>query len=235
MNDNPAQDCNYLATLAGGLAHEVRNPLNAMDLNLQLMLEEMGEVEDERARRWRRRAELIRGEVRRLDLILQDFLDYTRGPELRRAPTDINAFVESTLELVTAQAVQQGVRVMKSFAPDLPALMLDDGVLRQALLNLLLNALQVMPQGGDLILRTQLQDDAVRLDIIDTGQGIPDEIAPHVFQAYYSTRKGGSGLGLALSRRYIEAHHGRITFTSVPGQGTDFTVLLPVLAPAGHE
>lgn len=232
MSEPRAQDCNYLATLAGGLAHEVRNPLNAMDLNLQLMLEEMAAAEDERTGRWRRRAELIRGEVRRLDLILQDFLNYTRGPELRRAATDLNALVESALELVAAQAAQQGVRVMKSFAPDLPTLMLDDGVLRQALLNLLLNALQAMAAGGDLIVRTQAQAGALQLDIIDTGTGIPADAAPHVFQAYYSTRKGGSGLGLALARRYIEAHAGQLTFTSVPGQGTDFTVTLPV---AGHD
>jgi len=228
VNEPVQNDCNYLATLAGGLAHEVRNPLNAMELNLQLMIEELAAIEDEHGGRLRRRAALIRDEVRRLDRILQEFLNYTRGPELQRAPLAVNDLLERTLEVIAIQAGQQNVRVMKSFASDLPVVPLDGGVLQQALLNLCLNALQAMPQGGDLIVRTQRQNRSLRIDIIDTGIGIPDESAARVFQAYYSTRKGGSGLGLALARRYVEAHNGTIAFASVPGQGTDFTVLLPL-------
>ncbi len=227
MNGPEQNDCNYLATLAGGLAHEVRNPLNAMDLHLQLMLEEVAQAEDEHTQRLKRRTELMRDEVRRLDRILQEFLNFTRGPELQRAPVRVDALLDGALDLIAAQAEQQQVRIMRSYAPDLPVLDADAGLLRQALLNLLLNALQAMPQGGDLIVRAQRQEEQVRIDLIDTGKGIPDDIAPRIFQAYFSTRTGGSGLGLALARRYLEAHGGLISFASIPGQGTDFTILLP--------
>lgn len=232
-----------VAAIAGGLAHEIRNPLSTLKVNLKLLDEDWALVEcpDERhpadprevARRSRQRLSVLLGESKRLERILEDFLRYVGKGEIDCSPKDINLVVRELGDFFQPQADQAKLRFHVQLADHPVMCNIDRGVVKAAVLNLLINAQQAMPDGGELIVRVGVErDSVVRIDIIDTGLGIPDELKERVFEAYYSTKKGGSGLGLAQTRQMIRQHGGRIHLTSEPGRGSCFTILLPRLSDA---
>lgn len=223
-----------IAQLAGGLAHEIRNPLSTMRMNLDLLAEEFSDAESPRDRRIVQKIDRVRKESHRLQAILEDFLRFATVQELRTQPTDLNPVIDEIRDFCEGQAVAQGIVTRTSFDPALPPVPLDVDLFKQALLNLILNAQHAMPDGGELILRTRLEAHAAVLEVTDTGVGIPPEAQPRVFDAFYSTRPGGSGLGLPTTRKIIEAHGGSITLESEPGKGTRFTVHLPVEAASSR-
>lgn len=217
-----------IATLVGGLAHEIKNPLSTVNLNLQLLAEDFVDAQSQRDRRALHKIEIIQKECHRLEDILNEFLRFVRVMELELEPQDLNAIVAEMIDFHDPQAQLGGIVIRDSLPEDLPKVMLDADVFKQALLNLILNAMQAMPRGGDLMLRTRAEDGFVYLDVIDTGNGMSQESLAKVFRPFYSTRPGGSGLGLPTAKRIVEAHHGKLFVESEPGKGTAFTIRLPV-------
>ncbi|MGE5754305.1 MAG: two-component system sensor histidine kinase NtrB [Planctomycetaceae bacterium] len=217
-----------IAQLAGGLAHEIRNPLSTMRLNLDLLAEDFQDPETTRDRRVFQKIDRLRRESQRLQDILEDFLRFARVQELRREPADLNAVVDDLRDFCEPQAASVGIVIRTHYADDLPTIPLDVDLFKQALLNLMLNAQHAMPDGGELILTTRRDGPWVVLDVTDTGLGMTEEVRARVFDAFYSTRPGGSGLGLPTTRKIVEAHGGTIHVQSVPGKGSQFTVRLPV-------
>lgn len=216
-----------IAQLAGGLAHEIRNPLSTMRLNLDLLAEDFKTPDTQRERRVLQKVERLRRETERLQDILEDFLRFARLQELRTEAADLNALVDDLRDFSEPRATQQGVIIRAHYAVDLPRVALDTELFRQALLNLILNALHAMPSGGELILTTRPEDGWVVLEVVDTGCGIAQELQPKVFDAFFSTRPGGSGLGLPTTRKIVLAHGGAISLESEQGKGSKFTIRLP--------
>jgi signal transduction histidine kinase len=217
-----------IAQLAGGLAHEIRNPLSIIRLNLDLLAEDFQAADSTRDRRILQKIERVRDESHRLQDLLENFLRFARAQNLRLRPADVNAVIDEVRDFVEGQAAAQGIVVRTHYDADLPAVPLDVDPFKQALLNLILNAQHAMPEGGELILTTRREHDWAVLDVVDTGCGIAEDVQPKVFDAFFSTRTGGSGLGLPMARKVIEAHSGSINLSSEPGKGTKFTIRLPL-------
>jgi len=230
---NPqAEQRMYAARLAGGLIHEIRNPLNSLSLNLQLLAEDWREPRDQRERRALKRIERLQAEAARLSGILDDFMDFLRERKLMRTPCDINRLVEDLVNFVRPQIEARGIQLRASYG-NLPQCHVDVNLLKQGLLNLILNAEEAVANAPtrEVILRTAHDGDNVRVDVIDTGPGIRPEDKEKIFEVFYSTRKGGSGLGLPTARRIVEEHGGSIEVHSDVGRGTCFTVRLPIGRP----
>lgn len=217
-----------LGTLTGGLAHEIKNPLSTVQLNLQLLQEDLA-PESQAYGRVLNRLNTVQRETARLKDILDDFLRYAGKIELDRQPVELNRLLEDLVDFFTPQAQQQRVQLrLKRHEGPLIA-PVDAKLIKQAVLNLLLNGLQALGNtGGELILGLYRGTDEAVIEVIDTGRGIAPDVQQKIFDAYYSTRKGGTGLGLAMTRRIIEEHGGRIVVKSEPGKGSDFSLHLPL-------
>jgi signal transduction histidine kinase len=216
-----------LGTLTGGLAHEIKNPLSTVQLNLQLLAEDLT-PDNPAYSRIVNRLKTVQKETSRLRDILEDFLRYAGKLELDRQPTDLNELLEELVDffLPQAQAQKARVRLKRSEQPIVAPI--DAKLIKQAVLNLMLNALQAMPEGGELILSTGQRDGQALVDVIDTGRGISPSAIDKIFQAYYTSKKGGTGLGLAMAQRIVKEHGGELSVTSEPGKGSDFTLRLPM-------
>jgi two-component system, NtrC family, sensor histidine kinase HydH len=216
-----------ISQLAGGLAHEIRNPLSTLSLNLELLAEDFQNAESPRDRRVLQRVERLRHEVHRLYGILENFLRFARVQELKLEPTDLNALVDELRDFYEPHANNKGIVIRTGYAADLPSVRLDGDLFKQAVLNLVLNAEHAMPAGGELILTTRRDGPSVVLEVIDTGVGMAEEVRSRIFDAFFSTRPAGSGLGLPTTRKIIESHQGTIEVQSEPGKGSRFSVRLP--------
>jgi two-component system, NtrC family, sensor histidine kinase HydH len=216
-----------VSQLAGGLAHEIRNPLSTVSLNLDLLAEDFQNPDTPRDRRVLKRVERLQHEVLRLGDILESFLRFARIQPLRLEAIKLSAIVEELCDFYEPTAATKGVVIRTYLAPDLPSTAIDADLLKQALLNLILNAEHAMPSGGELILKTRHEAPWVVLDVIDTGAGMTEEVCARIFDAFFSTRPAGSGLGLPTARKIVEAHGGTLTVQSEPGKGSQFTLRLP--------
>jgi two-component system sensor histidine kinase HydH len=233
-----------LAELAGGFIHEIKNHLNTLNLNLQLLGEDFANPENQRERRALTRVQKLQGECQRLVDLSNGFLQFARIKEVPLEPSDLGKLVEEMIDFFTPAARAANIDI-KTFLPaDLPALQLNKEMFGQALLNLMLNAVQAMPTGGELTIQASVSPlpaagegpgvrGYVSLSLIDTGAGIAPEILPKIFRPFFSTKSksGGSGLGLPTTKKIIEAHHGAIDVQSELGKGTKFTIRLPI----GHQ
>jgi signal transduction histidine kinase len=216
-----------LGTLTGGLAHEIKNPLSTVQLNLQLLREDLPPG-PESARLFSRLA-TVQKETGRLREILDDFLRYAGKIELDRRPHDVNELLEELADFYTPQAQLQRVQLRLQKSPQPITARVDERLIKQVLLNLMINAVQAMPEaGGEIILSARRDGDRAVIDVVDTGAGIPPDKIGRLFDAYYSTKSGGTGLGLAITRRVIHEHGGQISVTSEVGKGSDFRIELPV-------
>ncbi|MBI1370201.1 MAG: two-component sensor histidine kinase [Planctomycetes bacterium] len=233
-----------LGTLTGGLAHEIKNPLSTIGLNLQLLGESVRDADlpAPLGPRLNKRIQALADETHRLKGILEDFLAFAGRMRLDPQPVEVNKLVEQLVDFYLAQAQASGVQLRTQLDPEAGTVPLDPTLFKQALLNLLINATQAMvearysdkPHGGasDLILRTERTRDGVAVHVIDTGPGIDADTQAKIFHPYFSTKKGGTGLGLPTARRIIEEHAGHLTVHSDPGQGSDFTLHIPRDPPA---
>ncbi|MBI2528376.1 MAG: hypothetical protein HYV93_20640 [Candidatus Rokubacteria bacterium] len=219
-----------LGDLAAAVAHEVRNPLNAISMGLQRLGAEFQPAE---VQEYGRLVGLMRGEVARLDGIVEEFLSLARPLSLALAPTDFHELLRSVAALIEGEAARSGVKTVLSIQGGLPPARADGGRLTQVLLNVALNALQAMPGGGTLTLGATSAAGAVTLTVSDTGAGIPADLLPRIFEPYVTSKARGLGLGLAIARRIVEAHGGRIEAASEPGSGSRFTITLPTGGPRG--
>ncbi|RIK76130.1 MAG: ATPase [Planctomycetota bacterium] len=222
-----------MARLAGALAHEIKNPLSTIRLNMELLAEDLEELQSPTQHRALRRVEVMKRECQRLQDLLDEFLNFAKVRRLNLQPTDLNAEINDILDFFAPEAQAAGVEIVRYLDADLPRVLLDSESFRSALINLLLNAKQAMPEGGQLVVRTIATADTVILHLIDSGVGIDDHTAAHMFEAFYSTKPGGSGLGLPITAKIIEAHGGRIHVQSDVGHGTQFTIELPIPARLG--
>lgn len=257
-----------IGAMTGGLAHEIKNPLSTIGMNAQLLAEQVEALDlaDETRSRLLSRLRTLRREIERLSGILTDFLEFAGQIHLERRPTNVNELVEELVDFYFPEAERQGVRLWADPAPPSAdgqpiTAVIDPRLVKQAVLNLILNATQAMARragtpeagsgaagaagpasggggggAGELILRVRparLADGAaaVELHVIDTGPGIAPERLAHIFTPYYTTRTGGSGLGLPTARRLIEEHGGHIDVHSELGRGTDMKIVLPVAPP----
>ena len=212
-----------LGRLTSGVAHEVKNPLNAMVLQLEILkskLQEQGE-------HVKPQLDILGEEIRRLDRVVKTFLDFNRPLELRPAETDLASLIREVFTLAEPHARQNSVRLLLQADGALPRLLLDRDLMKQALLNLVLNGCQAMPAGGELRVTPHTFPHCVELEIADQGVGIPPEARPKIFLLYFTTKPGGSGVGLAMVYRIIQLHNGSIDFTSEVSQGTTFRISLP--------
>ena len=215
-----------LSTLASGLLHELRNPLTALSIHVQLLEERLeNDAIDQQT------AELIgvlKTEVRRLNNTLSSFRDFAKLERLSLKAIDVQEVLQDVARLISPQARQQCVQLeFLRAGQTLPQMELDPGKIEQAVLNLVLNALEAMPGGGELTLGTEVDGGNVRIVVRDSGQGIPREIQDHIFRPYFSTKGSGTGMGLALAEKLVRQHHGRLDFRTNPA-GTTFSITLPV-------
>jgi signal transduction histidine kinase len=216
-----------IARLAGGLAHEIKNPLSTIRLNMDLLAEDLAEAETPAGRRSLRRVDVVRRECQRLQALLDDFLNFAKVRRLHLVPSDLNHQINDVLEFFAPEAREAGVEIARYLDADLPRVMLDREAFRQALLNLIINAKQAMPDGGQLVVRTAADHGTVELDLIDTGIGMDERTAARMFEAFFSTKPGGSGLGLPTTQKIVEAHGGVISVQSELGRGTHIKIALP--------
>ena len=217
-----------LAELAGSLAHEIKNPLSVIHMNIDLLSEDIQEIDSPISRRSLDRVDIVRGQCERMEALLRDFLRYTRLRDIDLVPGSLNDQVKTVLRAYQAQADADEIDVEQYLDPDLPAILLHSDSLQAALMNLVKNALEAMEQGGQLMVRTYPTRKSVALDLIDTGRGVDDNTVLHMFEPFYSTKEGGSGLGLPTARKIIEAHGGRISVQSEVGRGTKFMLEFPI-------
>ena len=217
-----------LGTLTGGLAHELKNPLSTIQLNLQLLGEDMM-PENPSYGRLISRLNTVQKETARLRDTLDDFLRFAGRMELVPKPTELNRMLDELVDFYTPQAQLQRVALRLQRSEGELIVAVDERLLKQAILNLLINALQAMPEsGGEMILSAAREEDNAVLDVIDTGRGMDAATVARIFDAYYSTKRTGTGLGLAIAHRIIREHGGSITVNSEPGKGSDFKIILPL-------
>ena len=217
-----------LGQLAAGLAHEIKNPLSTININLKLLVEDLGRAPDELHGRWLRRLLSVQEETARLMGILDDFLQFAGKVELNPTATDLRALMGELTDFFMPQAEAAGV-VLRTALPETPVTAWVDGkLLKQAVLNLMLNAVQATQRGGELLIRLSAARGQALIEVTDTGPGIPSEHLPKVFEVYFSTKPGGSGLGLPTTRRIIREHGGDIRVESAVGKGTRFVISLPL-------
>lgn len=216
-----------IARLAGALAHEIKNPLSTIRLNLQLLAEDLDSEASPAQRRALKRTETIEQECKRLEGLLDSFLSFAKVRQLELRPTDLNREIKELLEFFAPEAQEAGVEVVDYLDPNVPTLLLDPQAFRGALLNLLLNAKQAMPHGGQLTVATAAEGERAVIHLIDTGIGMDEVTAAQMFEAFYSTKPGGSGLGLPTTSKIIDAHGGTIAVETEIDRGTHFTLTLP--------
>ncbi len=243
-----------LTLLAASVAHEIGNPLNALHIHLQLMEREVAKLRSalglKTARPARRKvqpvpatneadaAEIIgkldkyldvsRGEITRLDYIVTQFLQAIRPSAPKLQPASLNGAVGETLDLLRPEIENRGVTIKEQLARSLPETPIDPAQIKQALVNLIKNAVQAMTKGGVLTLQTDTGVDGVVVTVADTGGGIPQEQINRIFEPFYTTKKKGSGLGLMIVQRIVRDHGGRIDLESHVGKGTTFRIWLPL-------
>ena len=223
-----------LVRLADGLAHEIKNPLSTMSINLALLQEDWergagkGATRSPREERSLKRIKTLQREVERLEHILEDFLHYARGGLVNRRPEDLARIVRELLEFVEPEDERSGIRHHVDLPIGLPLVMVDEARIKQAVLNLLVNARQAMAAGGELLVRLRRIRSQVELSITDTGVGMAPEKLARCFEEYWSDKPGGTGLGLPTAKRIIEEHGGTIAALSEEGRGSSFSIILPL-------
>ncbi len=226
---NEAEHLSKVGQLASGIAHEIRNPLNYISLAIDHLREEIlpvsgerrGEVEDLTAK--------MKEEVRRVNYMVLNFMNYGRPLKLRIAPFSYAELIAKALPLLKDKLDEQRIEIVTELAPDLPPMDADQELLRNCIFNFITNAAQAMPDGGTITLGAAIDREtgAFQLTFTDQGKGIPPEELGKIFQPYFTTREAGIGLGLAITERIIKEHGGQIAVDSAPGKGTTFTVVLP--------
>jgi len=227
-----------VASLLGArVAHEIKNPLNSIGLIIDHMKDRFTPKDRPGAEKFLELSENMKREVERLNEIVEGFLRFAKPASHSRQPTNLNNLIDETVAFITPEADKQQVQIYRHFDPAVPKLGVDYHSMQQAILNLLINAIQAMPEGGELRLSTSARDhraEEVVVSIRDTGCGIPPENLPKLFDPYFTTKANGFGLGLSTVERIIQEHDGRIEVKSELGKGATFTLFFPVKAGGHH-
>ncbi len=228
-----------IGRLTAGVGHEVKNPINAMVVHLELLRGKLVSREGEAFSGAQRHVEILSGEMQRLDRVVQTLADFSRPMELKLREQDLRQVVGSVVELTAAEMRENGVHVTAQGPPDPVMVRVDAELVRQALLNLLLNGMQAMPEGGQLWVRIHRDHQFAVVEIVDEGEGIPAELLPRIFELYFTTKPKGSGIGLAMTYRILQMHGGAMDVRSnadpaAADRGTTFTLRLPLASSAAE-
>ena len=220
-----------IGRLTSGVAHEVKNPINAIVVHLELLREKMRESDPDT----RRHMDVIGREIHRLDRVVEMLVDFNRPVELRLSDFDLRRVIEDVTSLASPEAAKQGVKIETQLGKDALRVRADADLIKQALLNVVLNGVQSMSSGGALNITARQQDSAATIEVRDQGGGIPPEVQDKVFNLYFTTKKTGSGIGLAMSYRVLQLHNGALNFETEVGRGTTFRLLLPLIEAKQHQ
>ena len=223
-----AESLASLTTLAAGVAHEIKNPLGSIGIHIQLIqktLKAAGRLDRTTVRRY---LDIINEEVDRLNRIVVDFLFAVRPMDARLEEGDLNQVIADLLEFVHFELEEDKVVLESRLDEEIPPLSFDEKLLKQALLNVINNAVAAMPDGGTLTVATERAGDVVLIHVIDTGTGISEENMAKIFEPYFTTKEFGSGLGLTVVYKIVKEHGGEIALKSKEGEGTTFTISLPI-------
>jgi signal transduction histidine kinase len=212
-----------LSRVSSGVAHEVKNPLNAILLHVEVARAKLSRGDTEIGQQM----EIVSREILRLDRVVKTFLDFTRPVELHLKNVSTRDLLAEVADLARPQAESSNIQMQVEQEED-AEVRVDHDLIQQALLNLVVNAIEVMPQGGELSLESANNEDTAEIRISDTGPGIAPELRDKIFRLYFTTKKEGSGIGLAMAFRIVQLHDGTIDFTSEPGKGTTFSIRLPI-------
>jgi PAS domain S-box-containing protein len=207
-----------------GVAHEVKNPINAIVLHLQLLRNKLQDVDPATSRH----VDIIDSEIHRLDRVVQILVDFTRPRDLHLEETDLRSVLEEVALLAAPDAEQHGVNLVRELPPDPIPVKIDADFIKQAMLNVVLNGVQSMPDGGNLAITAHRNEDAVITEVRDQGTGIPVAVQDKIFELYFTTKKTGSGIGLAQTYQIMMWHYGSVDFESEEGKGTTFRLRLPL-------
>jgi signal transduction histidine kinase len=213
-----------IGRLTSGVAHEVKNPINAIVVHLEVLRQKLQQFDPDT----RRHIDVIGSEIQRLDRVVQTLVDFTRPVELRLAEIDLRRLLDEVVVLAQPDAERHGVSIVRDFPGGSLPVKVDADLVKQAVLNIVLNGVQAMPAGGELTLLGSRADDDVQLEIRDHGTGIPLEVRDKIFNLYFTTKKNGSGIGLAMAYRVMQLHNGSVEYDSVEGEGTTFRLRLPL-------
>jgi signal transduction histidine kinase len=210
--------------LTRGVGHEVKNPINAIVLHLQLLQDKLQKIDPDT----RRHMDIIGNEIQRLDRVVQILVDFTRPRELHLEEMDLRRILDDVASLAAPDAEQHGVNIVRVLPEEPLSVKVDSDFIKQAFLNIVLNGVQAMPGGGTLSIAARREEDSVLTEIQDQGGGIPSEIQDKIFELYFTTKKGGSGIGLAQTYQIMQWHYGSVDFVSSDGQGTTFRLRMPL-------
>ncbi|HKE22321.1 MAG TPA: ATP-binding protein [Bryobacteraceae bacterium] len=213
-----------ISRVSGGVAHEVKNPLNAILLHVEVARAKLSRGDTEISQQM----EIISREILRLDRVVKTFLDFTRPVELKLGTVAFGELLEEIVELARPQAAARQINIVVDERADGAEIRVDRDLLKQAVLNVVVNAIEAMPEGGELRFESTAGEDLVEIRVSDTGPGIPSELRDKIFRLYFTTKDQGSGIGLAMTFRIVQLHDGTIDFTSEPGKGTTFSIRLPL-------
>ncbi len=218
---------NALTLLAAGVAHELGNPLNSLNIHLQLMERQSRKLKGKERDELQQSIEICRGEINRLDSIVTQFLRAIRPSRPQLQPENVNVIVEEAVRFFSAEIEARDIVVETELRSDLPLLQLDRDQMKQAFYNVIKNSFEAMRRRGILRIRTDMDESHVRVSFIDTGGGMSAETLSHVFEPYYTTKESGTGLGLLIVRRIMREHGGELAIESTEGKGLTLTIRLP--------
>ncbi len=220
-----------IGTMSARLAHEIRNPLSSITLNIDLVGDEIGTLAKDKQSDAEEARSLLRSidsEVRRIQRVTEDYLQFARLPKLHHDMVSLNEILSQGVAFMQSLFEATGVTVETGLDPSVPSIHADEGQLWQAILNLIRNALEAMPKGGALTIRTSFEKSTIVLTVADTGKGMTEHEREQIFKPFFSTKVGGTGLGLPLTQQIITEHGGRVQCESVQDRGTTFVIELPV-------
>ena len=223
-----AESLASLTTLAAGVAHEIKNPLGSIGIHIQLIQKELAALADDEKERIQGYIDVVNEEVNRLNKIVVDFLFAVRPMNVELEDEDMNSVLGDLLEFVRYELEESDIELEADLQQDLPKVQLDDKYFKQALMNIVKNALAAMPSGGTLRVKTRCRGDSVELIVEDTGEGMSEDVREKIFEPYFTTRDFGSGIGLTLVYKVVKEHMGEISVRSEEGEGTRFILTFPV-------
>ena len=219
-----------LLRLVGRLAHEIRNPLSSLHIHVQLLEEDLGEVFPEARERFSDRLEIVHDEIHRLEKVVKQFIRLASPSELNFAPVDIRALFNRLSELLAPEASKRGIEIATSVAEDVPPMRADADQLMQALINLVINALQAIERDGRVDLIASRAADSLQIEVRDTGPGLPPDRLGSIFDPYFTTKAEGTGIGLWITHQIAAAHGGTVRAGNLKPSGAIFTLRFPLLA-----
>ena len=217
-----------LSRLLERLAHEIRNPISSLDIHLQLLEEDLGQWPPQIKSQAAARLEIIHGELRRLESTVDQFMRLAGPSELNPAPTDLARIVRHVCDLLQPEAATRQIELTAQVSPEVPTLMADGGQLIQALLNLVINALQAIEQKGTVAIAARREGDWCLIEVRDSGPGLPPERLATIFEPYFTTKPQGKGIGLWIAQQIVTAHRGAIQAANSPAGGAVLTLRLPL-------